>query len=94
MTVSENPDGVRHQVLKSESGDGVKLGRHVYLKASRRPSRVNLLQLARGVADTVLAITFAYELGFERFKKENDRDKKIYNLVKKSLFLTASRVTG
>jgi hypothetical protein len=54
----------------------------VYLKASRRPSRVNLSKLARGVADTVLAITFAYELGFERLKK-NDRDEKIYKLVKK-----------
>lgn len=56
----------------------------MYLKASRRPSRVNLSKLARGVADTVLAITFAYELGFERFKKENDWDEKIYNLVKKA----------
>jgi hypothetical protein len=54
------------------------------VKASPKPSRVNLSKLARGVADTVLAITFAYELGFERFKKENDREEKIYNLVKKA----------
>ena len=57
------------------------------MTASHRASEVDqgrhVLKLARVVADTVLAITFAYELGFERFKKENEEDEEIYNLVKK-----------
>ena len=47
-------------------------------------SRVNLSKLARVVADTVLVITIAYELGLRRFKKGNEEDEKIYNLVKKA----------
>ena len=59
-------------------------GLEEFLKASRRPSRVNLSQLARGVADIVLVITFAYEIGFRWFKSPREEDEEIYNLVKKS----------
>lgn len=48
-----------------------------------RPSSVNLSQLAREVADTVLAISFAYELGFRWFKSPREEDEKIYNFMKK-----------
>ena len=41
-------------------------------------------KLARGVADIVLVITFAYELGFRLFKSPREEDEEIYNLVKKS----------
>ena len=50
MTASPRPSRVK---LKSD-------GPEDFLKASR----INLSQLARGVADIVLVITFAYELGF------------------------------
>ena len=41
-------------------------------------------KLARGVADIVLVITFAYELGFRWFKSPREVEEEIYNLVKKS----------
>ncbi|GJV56116.1 hypothetical protein Tco_1457121 [Tanacetum coccineum] len=42
-------------------------------------------KIAREVSDIVLAITSSYELRFGRFKRTHDRDKKIYELVKRKV---------